>query len=243
MINGKTIGMVTTCMGRENVLKSVMFSWERLMPFVDRIVIVDWSNDQPITIKETKAEIIRVSGNPCFNQSKAQNTGIRYLDTDWIFAIDCDVAVQAYDQVYSKNPGFIKLIEPELKPGNFITRNNSPNTDGALTGTMIFEKSAWEKVGGFPENVIGWGYQDVSLLGRLEMAGFKPRHFFDEKHLFHIPHTNQKRLENYSFRTPEKWFSMLVNRFITTHTDYTKQVQQKQVCTVVDGMGERMLHV
>ena len=213
------------------------------MPFIDRVIIVDWSSELSLEIKGTKAEIIRVWNKPFFNQPKAQNLGIRYLDTDFIFAIDCDVAIQAYEQVYSRNPGFVNLLAPHIKSGCFITKSSNEMSDGALTGTMIFEKSAWEKVGGYPENVIGWGYQDIGFIDCLRAAGYQEKNLFNENYLFHVPHDNTKRTENYSFKTQDKWFTMLVNRFITKNTDYLKQKQQKQVCSVVDIMEERVLYI
>jgi predicted glycosyltransferase involved in capsule biosynthesis len=235
MVNGKTFGLVTTCMNREWLLKAVLHSWERLMPqYVDQIVIVDWSSNTPLKLENTKATILRVNNQDYYNPGKARNTGIRYCDTHWIFAIDSDVIIQANEHAWHLTPGFFALLGSQLKSGNIYSRDLNLVVDGSLTGSILFEKSSWEKIHGYGENFIGWGFDDIDYHNRLLKAKFGFQRIFNQNYLHHIPHDDFSRTCNGSdsVKKMDKQEIAEINKNIIQVLDFSKQEQQKQIVDV-----------
>jgi glycosyltransferase involved in cell wall biosynthesis len=228
-------------MNRAEFLKSVLYSWTSNyinggnLGTIDRIIIVDWASTPPLDIKDERAEVLRIDDQDCFDGGKARNTAIRYCPTQWIITIDADIII---------HPLFFNFLKNNLKNQFWFSR--APEANESLTGSTVFEKSAWKDAGGYPENLYGWGFEDMSFQDRLSrIAGRKELRQLKDCHLAHIPHSDTIRNNNSVIAGFDKYYTMNINKLIVDNTDYKKQVQEKQIVKTIDTISreEKIIYV
>jgi GT2 family glycosyltransferase len=64
-------------------------------------------------------------------------------------------------------------------------------------GKLAFYSDSFKKVRGYDEDMIGYGFEDVDLVYRLEGAGNSSAYIEDPKYLKYIDHPDMDRLRNY----------------------------------------------
>jgi predicted glycosyltransferase involved in capsule biosynthesis len=137
-----------------------------------------------------KTKIIRVSGEKQFlGQAFSQNVGLRYATQSYICKVDIDYVLV--------NPELLTKCKEVIGTKSFVC--GLYRKQSAYTGFTFFEKNIALKIGGYNENIRGWGYDDVDFYFRLKNAGFKivtlPN--LDEL-IYHIPHDDNLRVANYT---------------------------------------------
>lgn len=122
---------------------------------------------------------IFVKNNKPYNRSWAFNVGLKYVKSNLVVFGDSDIImdpndfiaalketseydmVSPYSSVLDLNPEESKMSLREIvkitRPGRGETDNQKINIAG---GISIFRKDAINKVGGWPEEFVGWGGED-----------------------------------------------------------------------------------
>jgi len=189
------ISIIIVSMNREyNLLKSLN-SWIDSNQYIQDIVLVDWSSGNSLIqnerinelVKNKKINLVEVidekvfslpkSYNLAFNKTNKQNKYIIKLDSDYKL-LDCNLINKI---LHMQDDSFIR---------------------GAIkshyTGFFSIQRSKFIY---YNENFNGWGYDDLDLYNRLKKNNLKEIIFSDiEKYIYHIPHTNDDSVSNYSIK-------------------------------------------
>lgn len=192
------ISVVVACMNRQYVLKHTISTW-LCNEFVSEVVVVDWSSNPALDlgIKSDKLKIITHTGEKYFNLSKAYNMAIQHSTHHQIVKIDADHMLNPYNDYFTQNI---------LKPGTFITGDHRigkiRDKHGFLrylNGFVHMYRQDFLQAGCYDERFIGYGYDDEDLYKRLRSINVEHvRIKNDPCCVFHIPHDDKSRHENYS---------------------------------------------
>lgn len=170
---------------------------------VAQVVLVDWTSRTPLMkdLRESdipglptdKLTVVRVSGQKFWNLSKAYNVGMRFVTQPLVMKTDADICVlgDLAEQVKMPAPG-----------DSFLTgswRLSRVENENGLNGTMICGVNDFWKVGGYDERINMYGHDDDDLYNRLSKLGLKKNHIFPDA-LFHLPHSDAKRIENHEIK-------------------------------------------
>jgi hypothetical protein len=198
-------------MNRSDKLEEMLPSWTKIEKIKD-FVIVDWSSKEPIinndVIKEQidkykNIKIIRVEDEKYFNRCLAWNLAFKYTNPENKILLKLDVD---YVNINHSWLDCLKLKNNELFD-YFITGCYEfyPNS----LGFLLVNKKNFGK--GYNENALSlWGFEDIDLIRRIEknpniseISQYREWYnlqriiFFNiSQYIYHIPHTDQARLEN-----------------------------------------------
>jgi hypothetical protein len=160
------IDIVTTCMGRLSHLQRslpLMLAQENV-----RCILVDYSCPEQCGdwVEEhlPEVQVVRVPGQEEFNVSKARNAGARAGRSPWIFFLDADRLMR---------PGFLGFARATLFPDNFLTVSPYYRDVPFAVGNCIVSRHDYETIGGYDEQFLGWGGEDVDFIVRLEFQGLQ----------------------------------------------------------------------
>lgn len=167
-------------------------------PGVSQIVLVDWDSDQPVRQslqqwdfpeREDQRRIthIRAVNQPYWNSAKAYNLAMSFVTNPFVFKVDADVVV--VDDLRKRMP----VLKSTFVTGNF-KRGVVPN-DYGLFGSVFLRKEDFDRVGGYDERFVAYGFEDNNFFRRLQRRGLK-RKFTEPNALYHLPHSNAKRTEH-----------------------------------------------
>ncbi len=180
------VSIVTRVKNRKGHLLEALPTWLKLP--VAEIVIVDWGSSdadlrQYIDFLGDDRVVLVSRSEGEFQRSKAWNVGINQASAEWVFLLDCDVKVAG--------PVFADPMFGVPNYGNFYR----PYTDRYLPnlfGCAVVLKEHWQVVGGFNEDLVGWGWEDVNFYRRLAAKGYRevtlPAGQFQP-----IPHADEER--------------------------------------------------
>ena len=112
------------------------------------------------------------------------------------------------DVDYILNPYFDLVRDLEVCADEFVvgegwagTIDHGPSWDffAPTNGFLCVHKEALKNVGGYNEELQGWGYEDADIQNRLFSIGLKRKILFltKKQYLYHNPHPTAKRCENY----------------------------------------------
>jgi predicted glycosyltransferase involved in capsule biosynthesis len=149
----------------------------------------------------------------CFNMSALQSTGdvLCFYDVDVLVSQaqleesqNLILSGQA-DHVYPFNGIFIdvkkKFFPMFIDTFNFVTLNNEVTdttlgfyngniniiSDKSPGGCNLISKKAFQKIGGYDENFIGWGFEDTDFRERSKKKN-NVRYLEGDKYLYHLEH-------------------------------------------------------
>lgn len=156
------IAFVTTCKGRLHHIRETLPRIIGEAPA--EIVVVDYGCPDGtaawVEAHHPGVKVLRVEDDPGFCVSRARNLGAAQTSAPWICFIDADIRV---------HPGWVDWMRQHLTPGHFYRA--APNDIGArhqeTYGTVICERAAFERVGGYDEAFRGWGGEDTDLYANL----------------------------------------------------------------------------
>ncbi|CAL92645.1 Glycosyltransferase [Azoarcus olearius] len=184
------IAFVTTSKGRLHHIRETLPRIVGQAPH--EIIVVDYGcPDGTAAWVETHypdVKVLRVDDDPGFCLPRARNLGARLSSARWICFIDADIRIQ---------PGWVEWMRQRLVPGHFYraAADAKGKRDGETFGTVICERAAFERIGGYDEAFRGWGGEDTDLYARLAAqpglreAGY-PAHFVEP-----IPHDDGERTQ------------------------------------------------
>ena len=194
----ESISIVCACMNRSKPLKACIGSW-LLDKRINEILIVDWSSSPKLKLdnQDPRIRIERVDGEKYFNLGKAYNLGIKLAKSSKIIKMDTD---------YFINPYFNLIDELPLPKATFYTGNwELHKYDGDMgffrytNGWLYIKKDDFLKVGGYREDLQGYGWDDSDLYQRLMQSGLSrgTLNLNLIPLIFHVPHNHNVRVENY----------------------------------------------
>jgi FkbM family methyltransferase len=231
------VSLICACKNRYNALKLSLNSW-LMFDEVKEVIIVDWSSDVPINDLlelDERVKIIRVEDKKYFNLCQPLNLAASIATGDYILKVDCDYIINPYYNFFesykidqnsfvSGNPNFDTL---EYVDENGITKSeySSANIDDIikyansyshyfkyLKGLLFVSRENFEKIGGFNEDILSYGWDDGEIITRLERLNLEHKKIDYDYCILHLPHPDKKRIEHskdYSIDDEEYFMDMM----------------------------------
>ena len=180
MIRG--LSVITVCMNRQHHLLTSaqkLASW----PHHEEHLILDWSSHDPVKRSQLpddpRIRLERVEGEERWNLCRAYNFAARLAIGMALLKLDADCWPEA------------------LNPESYLANSSQvcwfgSGPDGRL-GQFLMHRGAFEKVGGFNEVLLGYGFDDKDLKARLLSLGFSVG-FLPEHAVGVIPHSIHERV-------------------------------------------------
>lgn len=191
-IKRPTVSIITRCKGRKAALtRTLPFMLAQNYPYIEVIVVNYDSPDDLHTwlttehqrvIEVGKLVEVFVPNKPHFHHAHSRNVGLKAAIGDWVFFLDADC---------QPNTRLVTHIFDRLKGlENIFAGIGSPPRGRA--GTLFAKREDLLKIGGYNEELEGWGYEDGDIKDRLFEAG-KEMYSFLPKLVGEIRHTDHER--------------------------------------------------
>jgi predicted glycosyltransferase involved in capsule biosynthesis len=223
MFNNKCVTLITRTMNRLSDLEQTLPMYCKIQE-VDKIIIVDWGmreNLMPLVtkMKDDRIVIIQVPDQQYFLMGNSRNIGVRYADDGYILMIDCDIKLykSLFCFVNGSNQFYTKIVDKSM----------------GLGGTCIFERSMWEKVNGYVEDLPGWGWDDDDFYRRLQRKGIRRILCFTPEFITHIDHGDQIRIMNMESNLKPIESSRNNEKILSTINAQTQQ-HKKYLCNIIN---------
>jgi len=220
-------------MDRTSILQKTLPTW--LNTTVNEIILVDWGqyNIKQYIPKDNKIIIIEVPQKTKWNLSKSFNIGSQYTTKENILKLDVDVMLSS--DFFEEHV----LTDKIFYTGSWIKARNSNETH--LNGIVYIKRNLFMKVNGYNENLNIYGYDDTDLYERLQSILDIKRLTLNLDKLYHIPHSDKKRLENIESNLNIKE-SIMYNQKICINKWKGPMITPKQIfyVEVVNGLGNRL---
>jgi len=193
-----SISIICSCKNRNKALNISLNSWINI-PEVEEIIIVDWSSDENLEhllVLDKRIKLVRVNNKKHFNQIQPLNLAASLVKTELILKLDSDYIINPYYNFigkYKPSKGFFssgcQSEEVGDKSGNFYK---------FLRGLLFVYKEDFDLVGGYNESLKeNYAYEDDEICARLVRLGLQEKCVDFDFYLFHIPHPDHKRTENF----------------------------------------------
>jgi len=198
----EAVSLVCAIKNRFQMLRVSVPSWTKYEN-IKEFIIVDWSSDdldkKALNYFENldeRIKIIKIENQKFFNLSKAYNIGFNYAKEKLVIKMDAD---------YIFNPFFDFFENYQISQSEFLTGTwKSYKVDNGvgfmqyLNGFLFIHKNNFIEVGGYNENLKGYGWDDCDLYQRLEKKGLSRKILnYDKITIYHNPHEDKTRSENY----------------------------------------------
>lgn len=161
------ITYITTCKGRLDHLRQSL-PCVASQPGV-HCIVVDYDcpdgTAQWVTENYPQVQVVKVSNTPGFSLARARNAGAAAARSDWLALFDADILVA---------PDFFAKLQSQLERGTFY--RVTPLTLETW-GSVICEREACQRAGGYDTVYQGWGVEDDDFYSALEFLGVKQRRF------------------------------------------------------------------
>lgn len=215
------VTIVTTSMNRWEFLQRSLRTW--LGRGFARIVVVDWSSDDPVAgflssrdDGRDRVTVMRVDGERIFNGGMARNTGARLVESEYILFIDSDMTLEDW----SVTSGI------SMVPGRFY---HGPHNIPPF-GTSLVRAGDFRAVNGYSELYPAYGWEDNDFYNRLEESGLR-RCIYDDRLASHIDHDDDLRAKHRDQRGrmlhETVWANREIEKWTTSHAravlEYTVQ--------------------
>ena len=177
--------IVTRIRNRNSIFADTLKNW---LQFDVPIIVVDWRDDGC----EFAWDVVKPFGSPlvkvletkyeyCFLPSHSWNLGISQVETEYVLCVDVDNILR---------PHFFEVNVPSGSA--FINGINV----SSLVGTHLTKKERIDVVGGYNENMITMGYQDIDLYNRLHKVGCRSCSFVKDS-IRHKQHSRNMTIISY----------------------------------------------
>jgi hypothetical protein len=218
----KSITLICACKNRNQPLQIALTSW-LLRPEITEIVLVDWDSDEALsslTKLDSRIKVIAVPNQKYFNLPQPLNLAASIATGDYILKVDCDYIFSPYYNFFETyqidETNFVSgkhdIKNYEVFNGEYyvVDKDNMSLLEIAeyfnsysqyfrpLSGLLSVSRRNFVKIGGYNENIGKYyGYEDDEILHRFRVLGLQEKKLNYDYHLFHIPHQDKKRIENY----------------------------------------------
>lgn len=204
------VSIITACKNRTQALYASIGTW-LLKKEVHEVIIVDWSSDNPIfeiTNLDDRVKVIRVDNEKYFNMPQPLNLAASIATGDAILTMGTDYFFNPYDD-YNFFERY-SIDDTSFVCGLFDYQSDPHTLYGPLfyylRGLMYVSRKNFLESGGYREtNSKYYGNEDDELIDRLEKSGLEKKMIDQGWTIFHLPHTDKKRIENFeAYHTDEK---------------------------------------
>lgn len=159
------ISYCTTCKNRLEFLKETLgVSLSNLLP-EDEIILLDYDSEDGLKewiSKFTHPQLFVYSlneGKQQFKMARAKNIAHRMGTNPILCNLDADNKV---------TPGFSKMLVDLVKPGFFA--HTDEEVFGGSRGRIAFWHSDFNRIGGYAEKMVLWGYDVTDIIKRAKRA-------------------------------------------------------------------------
>ena len=219
-----SVSLICACKNRYEALRVSLSSWLSFKE-ISEIIIVDWSSDESIshlTELDERINVITVENQQYFNQPQPLNLAVSIAKNKYILKVDSDYILNPYYNFFKKytidDNSFVSGKNSYQSPEVYSEEQDAYVLDFTtmhideireycnsyspyfkyLTGLLYITKENFIKVGGYNENLKKhYSYEDDELYQRLELFGLSHKKISCDYFLIHIPHQDQKRVENF----------------------------------------------
>lgn len=168
------IKMISVFNITKNRLENLEKCW-RTWLFADEIIILDYNSDIPIEINHPKVKVYRVEDKD-FCLSKACNIAVSLCSGNVLIKADSDY--------------YFNDIPPVLKKQEFYSGRG---VDKYVDGFVMLWKKDFERVNGYNERMIYYGWEDIDFYNRLGIKENKIKKGL----ITHLPHSDRSRIQAY----------------------------------------------
>lgn len=183
-----------------------MASWFKVAN-VKQVVVVDWSSQPPLrpiletvlnamnNTSQAQLKIVRVEGETEWVLTRAYNLGVREVEVDYVFKVDCDYIVK--ENALERHR--LDYAEGDNGESVFFTgyyMNARDANEMHLNGAMVVSRRVFWSVGGYDERIQSYGYDDEDLYARLSKAGLTRMNVSYED-LSHLEHGDEERAQRH----------------------------------------------
>ena len=179
-----SVAIITTCKGRLGFLRQTL---PAMVATGFPVTVVDYDCPEGtgdfVAANFPGVNLVRVKDRPLFNHSEARNIGAANSSSKLLAFIDADVLLKS---TFSK---FVETID--FAGGQFFIGDGA--FDDTVVGACIVQRRHFERINGYDEVIVGWGYEDIDLYVRLRVGGLE-RRFFPHDALTPIKHGDDLRV-------------------------------------------------
>lgn len=205
-----SIAIVTVCMNREEHLvrtASAVARW----PHHQAHIIVDWSSDTPLLHShlpsDSRIRLVRVNQEKVWSPALAYNFGISLVTSDYVMRMDADCWPELCWEPF-------KMLSPDTA---YVGQGGA-----GRFGQFLMPLEMFDRVGGFNERMVGWGFEDKDLRFRLEFQLGVRLVELDNRLIGVLEHSNEKRVSGQGVSTVQQSLaalraSRLRNQFIAAY--------------------------
>ena len=228
------VSIICACKNRESALYSCIGSW-LVKKEVHEVIIVDWTSDKPLhdlTNLDPRVKVIRVDGEKYFNQPQPLNLAFKISSGDRILKLDSDYFFNPYSEFnffdtypIDNNSFLCGMADYESDP-----RTKEP-IFYYLRGILYVSRDNFLKVGGYRCGESKYyGNEDDELIGRLEKSGLKKKSIDQSWTVFHLPHTDKKRIEHFeAYHTDKSMNDAVYNQLSQSYSGEELKWQSEYV--------------
>lgn len=193
------VSIICSCKNRYEALKISLISWLNFNE-VGEIIIVDWNSSRSISdlaYLDKRIKIVQVSNEQYFNQPQPLNLASKLVTNDLLLKLDSDYILNPYFNFFKRY--HINESNFVYGPSNIEDKNIESNPYFKyLRGLLYIKTKFFNAVGGYNENIGRYyAWEDDELVSRLHMYGLKSYSVEYDHNIFHIPHPDKKRFENF----------------------------------------------
>jgi hypothetical protein len=195
------VSIICACKNRVESLYASIQSWIGKEE-VYEIIIVDWTSDKPLhplVNLSSKVKIIRVDGEKYFNMPQPLNLAASVATGDYILTMATDYVFNPY-----KDYNFFDIYKIDNE--SFLCGMSDYESDLRtkepifyfLRGILFVSRENFVKVGGYRQtDTKYYGNEDDEIIERLQSIGLERKDINQRYSVFHFPHTDEKRIENF----------------------------------------------
>ncbi|MCF8532016.1 MAG: SPASM domain-containing protein [Reyranella sp.] len=197
------LSLFTVCMGRLHHLKQTLplnLAWNADHPSLE-FVLLDYSSPDGMYewvqaelgeyLRSGRVVYYRYDDAQFFSYSHSRNMAARLCKGEIICNVDADNLT---------GPGFAQYIEGQMRDKDLLVGcdvidgafHSIPN-DLGFSGRVAVRRELFFDIGGYDEDMIAWGYEDMDLYNRLGRSGLRLAPM-ERQYLSAIPHEDDQRI-------------------------------------------------
>ena len=192
-----SIAIVTVCMNREEHLvrtASAVARW----PHHQVHIIVDWSSNTPLLRSrlpnDSRIRLVRVSHERVWSPALAYNFGISLVTSDYVMRMDADCWPELCWNLF-------KTLSPDTA---YVGQGGA-----GRYGQFLMPLEMFDRVGGFNERMVGWGFEDKDLRFRLSFQLGAELVEVDNQLIGVLEHSNERRVSDQGVSTVQQSLAAL----------------------------------
>lgn len=205
------VSVICACKNRYETLKISLNSWLNFEE-IGEIIIVDWNSQNSINnlIKlDKRIKIITVKNEDYFNQPQPLNLASKLVSNNFLLKVDVDYVLNPYYNFFKE----YHIQDDSFVYGPFNIKDENIENNPYfkyLRGLLYIKTKFFRTVGGYNENLGKYyAWEDDELVSRLHLYGLKSKTVQYDHNIFHIPHPDKKRFEN--FEGDKEYENYIVN--------------------------------